>query len=83
MNGRLRCVVPGCRRTSPFRGFDEWVCGDHWRSIRKSRRRAYGRYFKRWRRYAKVAQDGSDFHRRAAKLWHVLKREAIERAMGI
>lgn len=76
MTARLNCVVPFCRRTAPKREFDEWLCGDHWRLIRHPRRRAYGRYLRRWRRYGH--SNGAGW-----RLWRTLKREAIERATGI
>lgn len=76
---RLRCVVPFCPRTSPKRDFDEWICGDHWRMVRKARRRAYGRHLKRWRRYG--LYNGGLWI--GWRLWRVIRREAIERSAGV
>lgn len=75
---RLPCVVPGCRRTTSRAEFDEWLCGDHWREIPKQARRIYGRRVRRWRRYHRYS-DGLA----AARIWNWLKRQAIERAMGL
>lgn len=76
--GRLHCVVPYCRRTTPRIRFDEWICGDHWRLLPKAARRAYGRRKRRWRRYHQYS-DGIA----ARRLWRWLTRHAIERAMGL
>lgn len=78
MTNRLCCVVPFCKRTNGRAGFDEWICGDHWKLIDRDRRRAYGRYARQWRRYRQ-----EDAGVAAARLWEVLKRAAIERAVGL
>lgn len=79
MSGRLSCCVPFCRRTTAeHSGFDEWLCGEHWKLIPKPKRRAYGRITKAWRRYHRLA-DGA----RGARVWGALRRIAIERAAGL
>lgn len=41
---RLRCCVPGCRRThANVQGFSEWVCQRHWSQVPKGMRRVYSR----------------------------------------
>jgi hypothetical protein len=75
---RLKCAVPFCGRTTSRSEFNEWLCGDHWRQISKIKRRVYGRLTKKWRRYHHLS-DGI----RADRIWNRLKREAIERAVGL
>jgi hypothetical protein len=76
---RLACCVPFCRRSTGRTEFSEWLCGDHWRLIDKSKRRVYGRYMRQWRRYGPTER----VHVAAGRIWNRLKREAIERAVGI
>lgn len=81
MTDRIGCCVPYCRRTrkNDFRPGAEWICGDHWRLIDKARRRVWGRIRGRWRRFGPPAAADAI----ATRLWAALKRQAIERAMGI
>jgi hypothetical protein len=70
---RLRCVVPGCRRTARRRtaAATEWICGRHWTATsRVWRRRMF--LFRRRRRW--------DL---AARMWGRLRSQAIERAVGL
>lgn len=79
---RLACAVPFCRRTTAHAGFSEWICGDHWRLTDRRLRQAM---FRR-RRLIRRGVIGADRARqidRADKLWVMLKRQAIERAMGV
>jgi hypothetical protein len=79
VSDRIRCVVPFCRRTTArFKPPTEWICGDHWRLVRKVMRRVYGRRKKEWRRYHHE-HDGIACDR----LWAFVKRRAIEAAGGI
>lgn len=78
MTARLRCCVPFCPRTDPRTQFDQWICGDHWQLVEHDRRRVYGRYAGRWRRYFSAT-----FGPQAARIWAGLKRIAIERAAGV
>ena len=88
MTARLQCCVPFCRRTRAYdRPADavegarptEWICGDHWLLVDKAKRRVWGRIRGRWRRFGPPAAANAIEDR----LWARLKREAIERAMGI
>jgi len=77
---RITCCVPFCRRTTRNdEAFVEWICGDHWKLADKPRRRVWGRVKGRWRRYGPPAAAPYIEHR----LWASLKRQAIERAVGI
>ena len=78
MSERIGCCVPFCRRTRLNPGFNEWICGKHWAVIAKDRRRVYGRLKGRWRRFGDPRDQA-----RAWRIWDRLKREAIERAVGI
>lgn len=57
----------------------EWICGDHWLMVDKKRRRVWGRFYGRWRRFG-PPENAPSIKRR---LWDCLKRQAIERAAGI
>lgn len=74
----VKCVVPFCKRTTSRTDFEEWICGKHWPAIDRERRRVYGRYLRRWRRYGDSAYGPA-----AARIWRRLKAQAIERAAGI
>lgn len=77
--GRLRCCVPFCRKSRRNDvGFDEWICGDHWRMVDKSRRQVWGRINKRFRRFGPKKSTPA-----YCRVWSALKRQAIERATGI
>lgn len=70
MADRLACLVPGCRRTcKPFHG--EWICGVHWPATDRAMRRLLSLAKRRGRQQA------------CAAIWRRLKRQAIERAVGI
>lgn len=73
---RTGCVVPFCRRTSTLFP-SEWICGDHWRLVDRSlkmfrtkRLKAAQRNRKRWERLERAT-------------WRRMKRQAIERALGL
>lgn len=81
MTERVRCCVPFCKHTRGERKGDtdwpwpkgsDWICGEHWMPIRSMRRRAYRR-----------ARKASVPDERLWPMWSALKREAIEKAMGI
>jgi hypothetical protein len=82
---RLQCCVPFCRHTRAKLPrdhiFSEWICGDHWRMVDKKYRRVYGRYVRQWRRSGPSEKQTE--YDAANRLWHWLKRKAIERATGI
>ena len=85
---RLSCCVPFCHRTrgdrkgDPLRPGMEWLCGDQWRLCDKNYRRAYGRHRRKWRRFSPKQRDVLMWVV-MDRLWRRLKRQAIERAMGI
>ena len=82
---RLRCIVPGCKRSRgqrkgepPIEGHWQWVCHDHWTASNKQMRRALNRAQRDvWR------EPCSRNRARAARLWRRMTRHVIERAMGI
>jgi len=54
---RLKCLVPGCRRTrgqrkgeAPISGDERWICADHWRLIPAYMRRRYRKIIRRYER---------------------------------
>ncbi len=87
MSKRVACCVPFCRCTVPDRGQDEVICGKHWRLADRSLTRRYKALW-RWIERNKDGSPSSD--RRLVRRWHTaarawarIKRQAIERAMGI
>lgn len=86
---RLTCCVPFCRHTTKRVEFLEWICGDHWRLIDKTKRQVYGRIAREWRRYkvrpytADATVDYRSMVNRIDRIWGSLKREAIERGAGL
>lgn len=78
MAERLPCCVPFCRRTIKGGEFAEWICGEHWRLVRRDRRMVYARYRRLWRRSGKTQYVGA-----CNGTWSALKREAVEAAAGI
>jgi hypothetical protein len=92
MSDRLHCLVPGCKRTHPpvvdavLGVMDEWICPVHWRMVDALQRKRYNRAKRMWRG-AVAAGDftrGNHHHRTHWFLrWDIVKRQAIERSMGI
>jgi len=83
MSDRVPYVVPGCARTRGDRKGDritpgmEWVCHDHWQAIPRPIRSIYSRAKRRAKRL------GDHWWPAANRLWSRVKREAIERGIGI
>lgn len=83
-NGQRRvcCVVPGCMRTAPYGAHDhasEVLCGPHYRLADQHLRRLRSRIKRRARHYGLTqARALADW-----ALWNRIKRQSIERAMGI
>lgn len=77
---RLACCVPGCRRTLQSDGeFTEWICGRHWATTDKDIRK---RFFLVRRRAKKLGWTPLRIDLDKS-YWERLKKQAIERAMGI
>lgn len=82
---RRPCEVPFCRRTST-RFPNEWLCCDHWRLVDRPLKLYRTRRLKQLRqRYeASLTLTAWARYRRSADLiWRRMKRQAIERALGI
>jgi hypothetical protein len=79
---RVACCVPFCRRTTA-RQFVEWICREHWLLIDPRKRRVYARQRRRFRRFAGDEVAAEIFDRVTDRLWRNIKREAIERAVGV
>lgn len=92
--GRIPCCVPFCGRTARDEGIEgqEIICGKHWRLAD----RRLTRRFKRFRRAVDAAMElpPESYCARAQarivrrlrlcqKLWCEIKRQSIERAVGI
>lgn len=84
---KLMCVVPGCPRWSLPRlnqtqvgplADTEVMCPEHWRSIPIKFRRIYRRA-----RSVFFAETNPQTADRCRRLWRWLKRNAIERSVGI
>lgn len=76
--------MPFCRHTTKRVEFREWICGDHWRLIDKTKRQVYGRIARQWRRYN--PGNHPDYHsavKRIDRIWGRLKKQAIERGAGL
>ena len=74
MNGeRISCLVPFCNRT--HKSFPspevEWICQKHWAMTSRSTRRFFflAKRRQRWKTYDQI--------------WNKLKKQAIERSLGI
>lgn len=99
MVDRLRCCVPFCRRTRGDRKNDpvteemEWICHEHWAVIPLRRRRVWYRLHRLWLKDDGMTLEAIWNHPKWGKraiyraaldrIWAHLKREAIERALGV
>lgn len=96
MTDRTPCCVPHCRRTKTLtQGGTEWICGRHWPLVPKYMRRRDSMLLRRYiKRFGKTAfwefPAGSKKRIEAARLarlldksWAIIRKQAIERAMGI
>jgi hypothetical protein len=90
MDGRLPCLVPGCRHTRKAGGHPEWICHDHWALVDrrlKLRRREVSHRLRRRGELARTADSYEVLSDRAAwmmaMLWRRMKAQAIERAAGL
>jgi len=92
--GRISCLVPFCRCTGkdPGRDGHEIICAKHWRPVNATLRRRYRRLFRRidpllelpTARYPRDLQNEIvEGCRRLDAMWREIKRQAIEKAMGI
>lgn len=81
---RLHCVVLFCTHTTRKKEGDgtEWICSDHWRladrRLKSLRTRIKCRY-----RAKRTADNRLKAWRIDCWIWERLKRQAIERAVGI
>jgi hypothetical protein len=97
---RLPCCVPFCRRTiSREKGYEQWVCGKHWRLVSYEARWAYSRAKRRAKRILRGRPEyasywtlppGSMRRRAAVRMWRRLDlkwmrcvNDAIESAGGL
>lgn len=85
--GRIPCLVPGCDRTSPDHTKDgtpiiETICGKHFRMADKHQ---IARYRKLWHIVERRAgyPIAERAHGLAGEVWQTIRKQAIERAMGI
>lgn len=70
-DGRIACVVPGCRCSRKANRYAEFICAKHWPMTDRKLRRVMFRARKRNERTV------------ADMAWGKLKRQAIERAAGL
>lgn len=53
-DGRIPCIVPGCRRTRKANHVgDEWICEKHWRGVPKDVKRRKFVAYALWRKAVK------------------------------
>lgn len=96
--GRHACLVPHCRRTiaeEKLDGFPDWICGVHWPLVPKRLKKRSTFLVRRYRKkfgnnHYSAYPGGSEkrlealrLHRIWWKNWQIIKRTAIERAVGI
>lgn len=96
-NDRVRCCVPFCQRTAPpvrkdGQAVDEFICAEHWRAADAELRRRYNRERKRLRPLLAQPVDGYTPDQRhellaawrwLVTMWTEVKKQAIEKALGI
>jgi hypothetical protein len=56
----------------------EWICREHWKGVRKDRKRVLFRLHREWKRKPTLR-----LLERELRVWNAIKREAIERALGL
>lgn len=92
--GRIACQVPFCRRTAKADGIEgqEILCGKHFRLADKSLIRRYRRWSRRCDDLMSMPPEhySDDDQLRVVRMfnvcnvmWDRIKRQAIERAVGI
>jgi hypothetical protein len=87
--GRIACCVPGCGRGSTRLPGGEFLCQDHYgltdRALRRLRTRARARLRRlgEWSSGEISAPTSERAARVDGRFWDRLKRQAIERALGI
>lgn len=79
--GRIPCIVPGCRRTAADNGeyAREIICGKHWRGVPLRHRRRYQKLCRIVRKSWPTPR-ARKAHRLAERLWRKIKDEAIANA---
>lgn len=79
MTDRISCCVPYCKRShAPREGLDQWICHKHWSSTERFARKVYTH--RKW----KFERDGDPAYLpKVYAMWEVIKKQAIERAVGI
>lgn len=96
VSDRISCLCPGCRRTYHNReGYNEWICGNHWRLVSPTARRRYSKLRSRYKRrfgtngfwhYPAGSPNRIEavrLDRLCGKAWEKVKIQAIERSVGI
>lgn len=82
MIARLRCLVPGCRRTLKPENpeDDQGICSKHWRLTDQRLRKLY----RRCRRVERIEPGRRDHAIEVGtRVWGKLTIQAIERSMGL
>lgn len=80
---RLMCCVPYCthwrgdRKGDPVTPGMEWICAKHWMAVRPGLRRIYAR------RKRLLKLEGPSYQKHVDNFWGIVKRHAIEKALGI
>jgi hypothetical protein len=74
--GRVRCCVPFCARSRKPEAYAEFICSVHWPMTDKKTRSLFFRA-------RRAIKKGRDLQYLEGKLWEKLKRQAIERAVGL
>lgn len=80
MTERLPCLVPGCKCTlAPAPGDNEGICIKHWKLADRGWRMLYNKR----RRLLRADPTNAKHLNSCQRIWWRLKRQAIERAVGI
>ena len=94
MTGRVRCCAPFCGRTFKDEGYNEMMCGKHWRMAGKKTRRLHKHILKRLKPFGTEFPNPTIFNPEEIsfyyllvkvenRVWERIKREAFEAAGGI
>ncbi len=77
---RSTCCIAGCPKWSrKFGPGSEWICGRHWKTVRRSRRKALRTLW----RARKAKPNDLRLWERESFIWRVCKREATLKAAGL
>lgn len=81
---RRNCLVPFCKHwTERFSEAGEWICGQHWRHVSRTKKRRLRLAYRRWCETTPKSLAQGRWSQIWHIVWHRAKSEAIEAAAGI